>query len=295
MMLHLLAGIAWDPQIRGFLAVGVGVVVLMGSVYLLLGTNLGSRLGFLVAISAVFGWCTIMGLTWWAYGTVGMLGDINKWEVKEIVFPGVEDAALSEAHTLSTSELPEPSVLNKLEGPDFIKVRDEVEPTLGGWHLLPESDPSFGEAKAAVDEYVVEHPIEELSVTTAADYVPVYSFQRGGKDRLPDDPSRLDRLGLKLKNTFWQIQHPPHYAIVQVQPVLEQPVVAGEKPPIPVGDPAQPVVSVIMERNLGDRRFPGFLLTVASGLMFAAALSMLHRRDLQVAEVRGLIPAGTER
>ena len=44
-MLHLLAGIAWDPQIRGFLAVLVGVVVLMGSVYLLLGTNLGARLG----------------------------------------------------------------------------------------------------------------------------------------------------------------------------------------------------------------------------------------------------------
>ena len=40
-MLHLLAGIAWDPQLRGFLAVAVGVVVLMGSVYLLLGTNLG--------------------------------------------------------------------------------------------------------------------------------------------------------------------------------------------------------------------------------------------------------------
>ena len=31
-MLHLLAGIAWDPQIRGFLAVAVGVVVLIGSV-----------------------------------------------------------------------------------------------------------------------------------------------------------------------------------------------------------------------------------------------------------------------
>ena len=28
LMLHLLAGIAWDPQIRGFLAVLVGVVVL---------------------------------------------------------------------------------------------------------------------------------------------------------------------------------------------------------------------------------------------------------------------------
>ena len=52
---------------------------------------------------------------------------------------------------------------------------------------------------------------------------------------------------------FWQIQHPPHYAIVQVQPVLEQPVVAGEKPPVPVGDPSQPVVSVIMEPLVSKR------------------------------------------
>src|SRR3546814_20850447 len=47
MLLHTLAGIAWDPQIRGFLATAVGVVVLMGSVYLLVGTNLGSRPGLL--------------------------------------------------------------------------------------------------------------------------------------------------------------------------------------------------------------------------------------------------------
>jgi hypothetical protein len=30
--LNVLAGIAWDPQIRGFLTLAVGVVVLMGSV-----------------------------------------------------------------------------------------------------------------------------------------------------------------------------------------------------------------------------------------------------------------------
>ena len=35
------AGIAWDPHIRGVLAVLTGVAVLCGSVYLLLGTNLG--------------------------------------------------------------------------------------------------------------------------------------------------------------------------------------------------------------------------------------------------------------
>jgi len=287
-MLHLLAGIAWDPQIRGFLAVGVGVVVLMGSVYLLLGTNLGSRLGFLVAMSAIFGWCTIMGLTWWVYGTIGMLGEAPRWEVTEVVYPGLDDAALDKAHELDTSELPTPDELNDLEGDEYEEVRDDVEPTLGGWVLLPESDPSFGEAKATVDEYFLEHPDEELELADATDYISVYSFETGGKDPLPDDPNRLDRITHKLKTTFWQVQHPPHYAIIQVQPVIPQETRPGQAPPTPEGDPDKPVVSVIMERNLGDVRFPGAMLTIFSGLMFAVTILMLHRRDLEVAQRRGI-------
>lgn len=294
MPVHLLAGIAWDPQLRGFLAVAVGVVVLMGSVYLLLGTNLGSRLGFLVAISAIFGWCTIMGLTWWMYGTIGMLGEAPQWVVTEVVYPGTEDAALEKARDLDTSALPPAAELNELDDEALLELREDVEPTLGGWQLLPESNPSFGEAKATVDEHFIENPDEELGIDSADDFVTVYSFEQGGKDDLPEDPSRLDRLTTKLKTTFWQIQHPTHYAIIQVQPVRDQETVPGEAPPTPEADPAQPVVSVIMERDLGDVRFPGAMLTIFSGTMFAVTVSMLHRRDLRVAEVRGLLPATTE-
>src|SRR5215203_3406712 len=131
-MLHLLAGIAWDPQLRGFLAVLVGVVVLMGSVYLLLGTNLGSRLGCLVALSALFGWLTLMGLTWWLYGTIGMLGEAPKWEVKEVVYTsgtvddsGLTAAALEKARELDTSALPPPADLNELDEDAFEDARVE--------------------------------------------------------------------------------------------------------------------------------------------------------------------------
>jgi hypothetical protein len=301
-MLHLLAGIAWDPQLRGILAVLVGVVVLMGSVYLLLGTNLGTRLGFLVAVSAIFGWCTIMGLTWWVYGTIGMLGEAPSWEVKEVVYEsgstddsGLAIAALEKAQALDTSALPPPDELNELDEAELDALLDEVEPTLGGWRFLPESNPSFGEAKATVDEFFVEFPDEELGLEGAADYVTVYSFETGGKDGLPDDPSRLDRLTTKLRTTFWQVQHPTHYAIIQIQPVKDQVTVPGEAPPTPEADPTQPVVSVIMERNLGDVRFPGAMLTLFSGLMFAVTVSMLHRRDLRVAEARGISLAIPER
>ena len=61
----MFAGIAWDPHIRGALAVMVGVAVLCGSIYLLLGTNLGARLGLLVALAGLAGWLVIITLIWW--------------------------------------------------------------------------------------------------------------------------------------------------------------------------------------------------------------------------------------
>jgi hypothetical protein len=271
--------------------------VLLGSVYLIVGTNLGARLGFLLSISAIFGWCTIMGVTWWVYGSIGMLGEAPTWEVTEVVYEsppsqGLPDAELVEARTLDTSALPEREEFHELEGDDFDAMAAEVEPTLDGWVILPESDPSFGEAKATVDEWFAANPDEELAISAADDYVTVYSFERGGKSQLPDDASRLDRMANTLKTTFLELRHPPHHAVIQIQRVEEQETVPGEAPPPPVADESTPVVSVIMERNLGDVRFPSAMLTIFSAIMFAVSVSMLHRRDMRAAEVRGLLPPG---
>ena len=51
---------------------------------------------------------------------------------------------------------------------------------------------------------------------------------------------------------------------------------------------------MIMQRDLGDRRFPGIMLTISSGIMFGVLCSTLHRRDQRVAAARGLLPATTE-
>ncbi len=294
MLLHTLAGIAWDPQIRGFLAFGVGVLVLMGSVYLLLITNIGSRLGFLLAAAATFGWLTIMGGIWWTYGTIGMLGEANHWEVKEVVYPGLDNAALGEARRLDTSELPPSGDLAALSEEEFSARRADLEAPLDGWRILPESNASFGEAKAAVDEFFIEHPDAQLEIETADDYLPVYSFEIGGKSRLPDDPSRIDRLVTKFKTTFIELTHPTHYALIQVQPVVDQEAEPGQPPPRPRIDASKPVVSVIMARDLGDVRFPGAMLCLSSGIMFAVLCVQLHRRDRRVAQVRALVPATAE-
>jgi hypothetical protein len=75
-----------------------------------------------------------------------------------------------------------------------------------------------------------------------------------------------------------------------VHPVIEQEAQPGEAPPTPEVDPDKPVVSVIMERDLGDVRFPGAMLTIFSGIMFGVLCVQLHRRDQRVAQVRALVP-----
>ena len=59
-MLSALLAVSWEPEIRGWIIVIISVVVLMGSTYLILGTNLGARLGFLIAITGLAGWMMSM-------------------------------------------------------------------------------------------------------------------------------------------------------------------------------------------------------------------------------------------
>ncbi len=65
MPIHILAGIDFNTGIRGILVVTLAVVILPGSVYLLLATNIGARLGLLIALAAFFGWASILTMTWW--------------------------------------------------------------------------------------------------------------------------------------------------------------------------------------------------------------------------------------
>ena len=78
-MLSTLIAIAWEPGIRGVVSVLAMVVVLIGGSYLVVGTNLGARLGFLIILSALFGWMTLMGAVWWTYG-IGLKGPEPSWK-----------------------------------------------------------------------------------------------------------------------------------------------------------------------------------------------------------------------
>jgi hypothetical protein len=291
-LVNLVAGIGWDIEIRALLAVATGVAILMGSIYLLLGTNVGVRLGFLVAAAGATGFLAMLCFIWWIYAPLnGPAGRAPSWEVIEANVGSLEEADLEFARALDTAGLPSPEELKEATPEEFEAIAEEHEGELSGWRLIAESDPARGEAQAAVDAYLTEGDLAtELGFESSSDYIARYAFERGGKSELPDDPNMWDRISHKITSSL-QITHPPRYALIQVQGVEEQETVPGGAPPTPEADPDQPVVSVILERDLGERRLPAGLAATGFTLLFGLLCLMLHRRDRFATELRAL-PAG---
>ncbi|MEQ8843130.1 MAG: hypothetical protein RIB98_19305 [Acidimicrobiales bacterium] len=357
-MIHLIAGLAWDPEIRGFMAVLVGVVVLMGSVWLILSTNSGTRLGSLLAGAGFFGWMAIMGSVWWIYG-IGYAGDSPVFEQLEIVDADeaghLDLAANDTAETLRSENLPDAyelviaahdaavdqygedvfgdnweSLVPASDRARIAEVRtawfdygrvtpdeltaDQVEgltdaeiealaieedarnqdttlselaavapdlvpdplPELGDWRLL--STAEMGEAQASAIAFLLESG--EYSFDSQAEFKILNGYASGGKEGLPDDPSRWDRIYTQFKSAL-TLGHPTGYALIQVQAVTAESLdnLPGTAPQRPIVDTDEPVVSVIMIRNLGNLRQLPAMVTIGSLLLFLAFCYMLHERD----------------
>jgi len=82
---QVLGAISFDPNIRGVLIVLTGTVVLMGSVFMILSTNSGARVGFMLAAAGLFGWLSILGMLW-TINPGGLKGRDAAWMPAEINF-----------------------------------------------------------------------------------------------------------------------------------------------------------------------------------------------------------------
>jgi len=299
----LFAGIAWNPGIRGILVVVVGVSVLCGSIYLLLATNTGARLGMLLALAGLFGWLVCLTLFWWiSPPAIGPRGNNPVWKPVEVYVNGTDApktevvAKLPQPQDLpSTSKIlaENPSLakdfpngfgLSDLKGADPALAQQSLDSVqLNGWRLVPAS--SAGEAQAAADAALVASG----TFKAVTDYKKLDTFDYGGKPTrqeycadakggyfLPDDAwCRVQYKISKLVN----FKHPTHYAVVQVQAVIPQTAKPGEAPPVPQVDPNSPVISVVMIRDLGDVRLIPFLYFVISLSLFIFFVLVLHYRD----------------
>lgn len=105
------AGLAWDPAIKGILTVLVGATVLAGSVYLIVATNTGFRLGLLITLAGLFGFMTILTAYWWVSPPGnGPRGMDPSWHLQEVYYHQA-DGGQGPARTHVLNQLPAPGDL----------------------------------------------------------------------------------------------------------------------------------------------------------------------------------------
>jgi hypothetical protein len=313
--------VSWNPEIRNILALSVGVLILVGSVILLISTNTGPRTGVLIGLATLLGWMTIMGLIWWLYSGSpaslgGMKGNPSHWRVVNVnvgdlsqdpvdkvrQLPAPNDQQLVDQILAQHPELEAKVNPDHIQGkiitigdlvdadPNLVSEYKLTPNDLGGWNLLPTSNAQFGDASATADTALVPAEGQKIFADSAS-YKVLGAFDIGGKEneyKLPDNPSVWDRVWQNIQTTI-HFTHPEHYIVVQVQAVVPQVTPPGGKPPTPILDTSQPVISVVMIRSLGDVRFPGFMTFLVCGILFAVVCNVLHRRDKLIARNRAAV------
>ena len=260
-MLSTLLAVDWQPTIRGILVVLIMFVTLIGGTYLILGTNLGARLGFMVALAGLAGWMMSMAIIWAVYG-IGLNGPLPKWK------PAEPAAIVRDGSYLQLAEVTEARVdTDGLKAPEAAeKVQEQM--VAEGWTVLEESDPRRGQAVAAADEIL----IKEAEEFAAGEFTAVRVYDRGG-ERYPKIGESLD---------FLAFFHKPRHAVVEVASLVPQRTEPGRAPARPVIDEAQPHRYVVMIRDLGAKRQPAFLIGLGSGIIFFLMCWLLHRREAYV-------------
>jgi hypothetical protein len=253
-----LLAIGWDPEIRGLLTVVMGVVILMGSIYMVMATNMGSRLAFIVVLTALFGWLMLMGMAWMIYG-IGLRGPDPTWEAVPGATVLQSNDALVKAGILPT--LPDfPVDSTPSEDADIVGASLVDE----GYVLLDKSSPAFGQAQASASTF-----LEEEGAFAAGQFEIVEVFDIGG-DRYPKINETLD---------FFAFWHTPHYVVAEAAPFVAVRVEPGRAPAAAEIDETRQRQYVYMIRDLGSRRQPPFVLTIGAGIVFFALCFLLNRRE----------------
>ena len=267
-MLASLIAINWEPELRGILTVMIGTAVWMGSVYLILGTNLGARLGFQVSLAGFFGWMALMGGIWWIYG-IGLKGEDASWQPVEGRTVIQEADLLHEAGVLDVQ-------IDVTPDTPPAEASQAVADQLGeqGWISVDQAAPEYGQAQAAAEEFLIEE-----GAFDAGDFAVVSIYEVN-----PPAESAYPKLG--PNGEFDQIAffHKPYYSLVEVapyMPLLDEP---GRAPIPPEIDQSRQRQYVYMIRDLGSLREPAAYICIGSTIAFLGLCWLLHRRDRFVAE-----------
>ena len=257
--------IGWEPELRGLLTVILGLVAFMGSIYLILGTNLGARLGFIVTLTGLAGWMALMVAIWWIYG-IGLKGEDPSWRQ----VPG--RTVIQDTEALHQAGVFENRVTFDTDQPS-VEVADDVRQQFvdEGWRVVADSEPAFGQAEASATVF-----LEEEGAFAPGEFDVTHVYEIGGE-------AYPKLFGLDALDQV-AFLHTPYYTVVEVAPYVPLREEPGRAPNAPEIDETRERQYVYMIRDLGSRREPAAYITIGSTIVFLALAWMLHRRDRIVAE-----------
>ncbi|MEX0664418.1 MAG: hypothetical protein WD598_06555 [Acidimicrobiia bacterium] len=259
----------WYPTILGILVVLFAVALFCGSLYVLLATNLGARLGFLIAFTGLTGFMVVLTLLWLTTASPlnTLKGRIPEWNVEEVV------ANPAKAKTAEIRDVEENGrVVGVAKAADVKAAVDEALVT-------DEEIPAEGPLPANANKFA--------KFVETTEYKVEKTYEIGGSE-----PNPLD----------FEITHKPLFAVAEfcelapLDPVRFPFGVAPPKNP-PCDEESENNGFIVLSRDLGSVRVPPMVAFGGSSLLFLLGLLSLHwrERDEQEAEKRAastdLVPA----
>ena len=254
----------WYPTILGFLVVFFALALFVGSIWLLLGTNLGARLGFLVSFTAVTGFGVVLTLLWLTTASPlnTIKGRIPEWKVVEIA------KTPADAKTVEIRNIEE-------KGTQVGKAKQaDVKAAVDAALIKKEEVIAEGPLPEDANKFALFGDVSEYTITN--------TYELGG-----GIPNPLN----------FELKHKPLFAVAEFCAVedLGQPFYVP--PPLEpnCADPSDESAEtgfLVMERDLGSIRVPPLVAFGSTTLLFILGLCLLHwrERDEQEAEQRA---AGT--
>jgi hypothetical protein len=249
----------WNPTILGYLVVLSAIGLFCGSVYLLLSTNMGARLGFLVSAACLSGFLVLLSVLWMTTSTPNTSphGRAAEWHVIEVV-DSPADAETEGVRNIET---------------DGTKVTEDQLAL-----LRPAMDAGLvtASAEGAHGEEPPEQPFAEFQSST--DFLTEQN----------DQPISAFTVGGETDKLIW---HTPEYAVVafcETRPNTP----AGEAPTC---DPLAGTRYAVLEHDLGTLRQPTFAYFAAFLVLFLLSLAGLHwyEKDQRARKRATLTPVPT--
>jgi hypothetical protein len=266
----------WYPTILGVLVVISAVSLFCGSIYLLLATNLGARLGFLIAAAGLSGFMVLMAFLWLTTSSPlnTLKGRVPNWTAVEVIEGG--DLARSD----------NPAVQN-------IREEGRIEDPAEQANLKAAADSVVVTQDAGAGSEIVAESSRFAIYGPDTPYIVTDFFETGGGNI-------FSQVEVEVNSEFPLVHvslHKPHYAVVDICPADQEKAIVpfGDAPPTPVCDESEPIQSVVFVRDLGSVRVPPFVAMVGSLVLFILCLLGLHWRERDLQEQAAAVQAEAEK